>query len=340
MDNLFLIRSLTTAVNSLVPPPRRAWNRLFAAKQNMQGTDRLAFDIITGSEGLLPNLAVASPATVDAKTARTTVTVTAPRISNKRPMPDAQLNAWRAFGSQIGTEMARTWIAREQLDMRNKHDRTHEFQAVGALKGYIYDSDGTTLLVDYGLAATHRVTLTGDDLFSSPNSHPVERLRTWKRTIEDDSGTEITGWLAYLGYQVMDELLKNGDILTFMKYDKGSQMAESGRIQRLAEVELDEYNGSYLTDASVRTRFIEPYEIVLIGLCNDLVDCPYAPIIDNDAPDGVGNVTVSEAGRTVTNPFYSKSWREPDPAGTWIKVESRVLPVLQRPGAVIVARAV
>jgi hypothetical protein len=56
-------------------------------------------------------------------------------------------------------------------------------------------------------------------------------------------------------------------------------------------------------------------------------------VIDEEAPQGVGNVGPGEM-------FFSKSWTEKDPSGRWIKVESRPLPVLQRPGAIVYAKVV
>jgi len=336
MDNLFLIRTLTTAVNAMKSPSRVIYNRIFAQREHLEPSDRLAFEIITGSEGVLGNIAVSAPASVDTKTGRTVVTVTAPRISNKRFIHTSELNALRAYGQQIATEMMMSRIAREQRDMRNKHDRTLEFWAANALKGKIYDKDLSTVLVDYGVSASHLITLTGDDLWSSPNASPVTRLRAWKKTIEDDSGAAITGWVAFMGSEVMDALLTSGEVLDLMKYDRGSQLAETGRIQRLVEIEMHEYNGSFLDDDGVRRRFVGADEIILVGLCDDLVDVPYAPIVDDDAPGGVGNVGADGQGVM----FFSKSWKEEDPSGRWIKCESRPLPVLQRPGAVITATVV
>lgn len=340
MDNLFLIRTLTTAVNSMKSPARRIYNRLFQGRENMQASDRLAFDIITGSEGILPNISVNAPATVDEKTGVTTVTMKAPRVSNKRFIATADINAARAWGQQVGLMQMESRIGIEQKDMRNKHDRTLEYWAAGAIKGYIYDNDLSTVLVDYGLSSNHRITLTGDDLFSSPNSNPMKKLRSWKKTIEDDCGTSINGWLAYMGSNVMDALIEHAEVKDWLKTDRGAQVAENGRIERMAGVELDEYNGSFVDDNSTRRRFIEEGELVLIGLCDDLVSTPFAPVVDDDAPNGVGNIDFDSNGNPVPVLFFSKSWKVKDPSGRWVKVESRPLPVLQRPGAVIVATVV
>ncbi len=335
MDNLFKIRILTAAVNAIKAPARKVYNRIFAGFERMEPTDRLAFDVISGSEKLLGNISIFAPATVDDKTDRKTITMTAPRIANKRFVATAELNALRAYGA-AGVEMMKDRIAREQKDMRGKHDRTLEFWAVNALKGKIYDTDLTTVLVDYNIDATHQPVLTGTDLFTDAASNPVASIRAWKKLIEDDSGAVITGWIAYCGAGVMDALLANQAVRELLKYDKGSQIAESGRIQRLAEVELEEYNGSYIDGSGTRQRFIGNGEFLLVGLCDELADVPYAPVVDDDAPGGVGNI--GEGGKPVM--FFSKSWKKQDPSGRWIKCESRPLPCLKRPGAVVDATVI
>lgn len=331
MDNLFKIRTLTAAVNALKAPTRRIYNRLFAPYERMELSDRLAFDVISGSEGVLSNISIYAPSTVDDKTGRKTITLTAPRISNKRMIFTAELNAYRQFGGP-GVEMMKARIAREQLDMRGKHDRTLEFWAANALKGKIYDADLTTVLVDYNMAAEHKPTLVGTALWTDAASNPVNKIRSWKQLIEDDSAAAITGWLAFCGSGVMDALIKNDSVKDFLKHTVGNQVAENGTIERLSGVDIDEYSGSYVDASGTRHRFVGTDEFILVGLCEELTDVPYAPIVDEEAPGGVGN----GPGQV----FFSKSWPEKDPSGRWIKCESRPLPVLKRPGAVVVATVI
>ena len=47
MDNLFHVRRLTAAVNELRVPGMKVTDRLFRGKENLQPTDKLAFDVIT-----------------------------------------------------------------------------------------------------------------------------------------------------------------------------------------------------------------------------------------------------------------------------------------------------
>lgn len=336
MDDLFRIRVLTAAINSMMSPAMKIYNSIFRGKEHMEPSDRLAFEVISGSEGILKNISVYAPAEVTDKTGRKIVTLTAPRLAQKRFIHTAELNALRAYGKQFGLEQMKTRIAREQLDMKGIIDRTLEYWAVNALKGQILDSDLSTVLVDYNVAASHKPVYAGNNLWTNAASDPVNRLRTLKKLIEDDSGAAITGWKGYMGSNVMDALLQHTKVRELLRYGKGVQVAENGKITKLAEVELDEYNGSFLDDNGTRRRFIDENYFMLIGLCSDIVDVPYAPIVDSKAPGGVGNIDANGSGAL----YFSKAWDEEDPSGRWIKAETRPLPVLQRPGAVVYAKVV
>lgn len=336
MDDLFKIRVLTTAINAMKAPAMKIYNRIFRGKEHLEPSDRLAFEVITGSQRILKNISIYAPAAVTDKTGRKVITLIAPRLSTKRMIHTAELNALRAYGQQVGVEMMKDRIAREQKDMRNEHDRTLEFWTCNALKGIIYDSDLKTELVNYNVDSTHKPTLTGTDLWTNANSNPMNKIREFKRLIEDDSSAAISEWVSFIGPSAMDALLANTAVLNLLKYEKGRKIAEEEDVARLAKTEINEYTGSYLDDEGSRHRFIAPEYFMLIGMCEDIVDMPYAPVVDDDAPGGVGNVGADGNGVL----FFSKSWKKQDPSGRWIKAECRPLPVLQRPGAVIYAKVV
>jgi hypothetical protein len=334
MSDLFHVRALTTAVNSIQSPSMVVYNRVFRGREKFQNTDRLQFDVLTGSETVLPNLSAIAPAHVSDKAGRKTVTLTAPRLAHKRFISAAELNAAREAGG-IGPALMEDRVARELTDMKNAIDRTMEFWAAGALKGKIYDADLETVLVDYGVESKHKPTLSGTDKFTDAASKPLARIRAWQTLIEQDAGAVMTGWVAFVGSAVMDALMVHSDVIDLLKYTRGEAVANAGRISRLSEIELVEYNASFLKGGT-RKRFIEANEFVLVGLCEDVVSVEYAPVVDTEAPGGVGNVDENNQPQV----FFSKSWAEKDPSGRWIKVEARPVPVLQRPGAVVAAKAV
>jgi hypothetical protein len=331
MDNLFKTRVLTTAINALRPPGRKLFQRYFAPKANWQPTDRLAFDVISGSETVLKNIKVTAPAVIGSKTGRKTITMEAPRLSEKRLLHAAEVNAVRAWGA-LTTQLMQQKINVELSDLRNKFDRTLEFWAAYALRGKIYDSDLTTILLDYNFAVTHDLTLTSTECWDDDDGlSPVDRIRTWKKVIEVDAGHEIVRWDAWCGFDAMTSLLNHEKTKDIMKYQQGAQLVSEGRIARIAGVDIEEYNSSFVDDTGTRRYFIDPDEFILIGVGEDVFDCPYASVV-RDVGSGEGGM--SQPGDF----FFSDSWVEKDPAGRWILGETRPLPVIRRPEAIIRAK--
>lgn len=323
---------LTKTINAMKSPTQRLFDRYFRPKLNFQASEILEIEIITGSEKLMKTININAPATVRDKTGRKIINMSPPRLSQKRSVLTGELVNLRAYGSAVQLEQMKARIAREMRDMRNECDRTLEFWASRCIKGKIYDSDLSTVLVDYNFDSDHNVTLT--DLFwGDSDGNPVADIRTWKRLIEDDSTHPITHWHAFCGFNVMNTLLKNSYVQELIKYQKGVEVLDTGRIASLVGVEIEEYNGSFIDDSGTRQRFIDEDEFILIGEGEDVFDCPYAAIADDECPSGIGNVDINGKGML----FFSNSWPIRDPSGRWIKIETRPLPVLRRPSAIVVA---
>lgn len=325
MDNLFLTRALTAAVNKMRPVKTPILDKLFRRRRG-HTTDRLAIDIKLSAERVLPNISVYAPATVESKTDRKVITLSAPRFAPKRLISAADLNAVRAWGQEAGTELLATRIGDEQEDMRLEIDRTREFMAVKSLQGSVVDGDGTTL-VDFGFSEDQQPELENTDAWDDDASDPVADLRAWKRYISNRVPM-VTAWYGFCGSDAMDALLNNTSVQNLLKYQRGAQIAEEGRIANLAGVEIEEYFGSYKNSSGVVTEMYAAKEFILVGYSEDAMSEHYAPVMDLEAPTGVGTGQAAQM-------FFSKAWDEKDPSGKWIKVEARPLPVINRPEAIV-----
>lgn len=327
MDNLFKVRVLTLAVNNMKSVGTKVLDRVFRRRQG-QLSDRLAFDIKSGSEAILSSVSIYAPATVQNKTTRKTVVVEAPRFPQKRFLSTAELNAVRAFGQQASTELMATRIGDEQADMRLEIDRTREFMAMKALGGQIVDGSGT-VLVDFNLTGDQKPTLAGAAKWDQATGDPVKNIRGWKKYISDRVPS-VSEWIALCGSGTMDLLINNEKARQLLQYTAGQQIAEEGRIARLSGVNIDEYFGTYLDASNARQDMIGDKDFILVGWSPDAFSEQYAPSIDDDDPNGVGKGVAGQL-------FFSKSWKEEDPSGRWIKVEARPLPVVHRPEAIVYA---
>lgn len=325
----FTSRQLTSAVNLMKPAPTRVLDTVFSRKIR-QFNSIFEWDVKASTEGIMPNISVYAEATVRAQLGRQRVTCTAPRFSEKTLISAHDLENLRAFGG-LTQELLGQKIGDEQADMKARVDLTREFMAVKALQGTVVDKSGATL-VDYNFAASHTPTLTGDDLWTDAESNPVNQIRAWKKLITQEGGAG-TNFHAFCGTEAMDALIANSAVLELLKYSSGSQIAETGRIASLAGVSIEEYMGSYTTDAGVITDLIPADAFILVATGPNVAAELFAPIVDFKAPNGLGKPGMADM-------FFSKMWETEDPSGQWLKIEARPLPVIFQPKSIVCATVV
>jgi hypothetical protein len=326
MAGEFSPRALTTAVNLMKPAPTRVLDVVFPTKKR-QLSDTFSWDVKAGSEGLLPNISVAAEATVRGGIGRKNLTCKAPRYAEKEFITAAELNDMRKFGDASYPELLKERIAEEQYDMRQTVDLTREFQACKALSGQVVDKDGN-VLVDYNLPAAHTPTLTSTALWTDAASDPIGNIRAWKKLITQNGGP-VTGFAAFCGSDAMTALINNESVRGLLGFQAGQQIAETGGISKLAGVSsIEEYFGSYLNSSGTRFDLIPEDVFCLVGLGSQVAAELFAPVVDLQAPGGVGKGQAADI-------FFSKMWEVQDPSGQWLKVESRPLPVFFQPLCVV-----
>ncbi len=312
---------LTLAVNKMKPVATRVLDVVFKRKKR-QLSSVFSWDVRTSTNQLMEAIAVTAEAVVRGGVGRTNVTCNAPRYSEKELISAADLVDMRKFGSATEAEFLKERIGEEQADMKANMDLTREFQAIKALEGKVVDKNGKTI-VDFNFPAAHKPVLAGSALWTHADSDPIKNLRAWKKIITRSCGGVVTGWQAFCGTDAMDALMNNASALEKLKFLAGKQIAEEGRIARLAKVEIEEYDGAYTDSAGTVHDMIPANVFALVGLVPDGAAELFAPVVDLEAPGGVGKGKQADI-------FFSKMWDSKDPSGKWIKVESRPLPALMR----------
>ena len=320
MDN-FTPRRLTMAINKMKPVKTLILDKVFKRKKRSL-TSILSWDVKTSTNTLMASIATSAEATVRGGLGKVEVTCKAPRYAEKEFISADSMADMRKFGDAAASELLKERVADEQADMRANVDLTREFQAVKALEGIVVDKTGK-VLVDYKVPAEMKPILTGPALWTDEASSPIKNLRAWKKIISRASGGVVTEFVAYCGSDAMDALIDNPNVLEKLKFVLGQQVAEEGRVARLAKVSIEEYDGSYTDDDGVVHDMIPDNVFVLVGIVHDGAAELFAPVIDLDAPGGVGKGKEADI-------FFSKMWDWPEPSGKWVKIESRPLPVLTR----------
>jgi hypothetical protein len=325
LDQIFKVRVLTMAVNKMRPVVTRVLDIVFSRKKR-QLSGLFAWDIKSSNERILKNIRVAEAAQVTNGTNRRTVTCQAPRFAEKRLIAAADLESARKSG-EVGVLTIQEKVADEQSDMRGDVDRTREFMAVKCVSGQVVDESGA-VIVDYNFQAAQKPVLAAGKKWNEGGTAPISNIRAWKKWIGQRAS--VDRFVAICGSDAMDALIENESIGDKLKWVAGQQIAEEGRIAKLAGVVIEEYSQYYKDKDGVIQEMLPPNAFVLIGIGPETAAELYAPVVDLDSEGGVGSGKEAEI-------FFSKSWDEKDPSGKWLKVESRPLPVLFQPECIIFA---
>lgn len=235
-------------------------------------------------------------------------------------MADEVLNL-RAFGSETELASVQTLVNKKLARMRRNLDVTLEYQRLGALKGKVYDADGTTVLLD--LNTVFNLAQQTHDMNLDVTTTKVRNLIVQaKRKVEAAlGGLMYTGLVAFVAADFFDALVGHDDVKdAYDRFQNGSQRRDDLRTGfEMAGVKFEEYRGQ-----------VSGIDFIESG-CGYLV------------PTGVPDMFVShyapgdyvEAAGTNGLKYYSK--QEPKPMGKGIDLEAQSNPLMinTRPNAVI-----
>jgi hypothetical protein len=325
--DVFKTQNLTATVNAIKTVKTPVLDKVFGNKIRSLSS-HIEFDIETDAEGIQSSVPSGSPAKVINKDGFDHVVVEAPRFPEKFSIKPSDLDRIRQMGGE-GQVVLSQKVGRELAKLKARTDRTREFMAVKALSGKVVDGSNKSL-IDFSFPTANKPALTGTALWSDADSDPVKNLRAWKKLIMQGTGGAVDKFVAFCGSDVMDALLENAKVLDLMKYQKGSQLAEQGRITGLAGVEIEELLSSYKASGT-RTDMIPANYIALVGVGFENAAEMFAPVEDFKAPNGIGKGKAAGV-------FFSKSWETEDPSVRWVKAEARPLPVIMRPGCIVWAK--
>jgi hypothetical protein len=261
----------------------------------------------------------------------TTRTYKVPYIKEKIPTTAGDLLV-RAIGENIYSPLtpvarAQARLASELSDLDDMITRAEEIQAAQALfsgKVTCYDENGIAMAeIDFGLDATHKLTLSGSDLWSADSFKKnalLKQLRGYRKLLIKDSGLAPTDII--LGSDAADQFIsivdpddeKSG--LSSVRVERGQidiQNLPSGVTYWGYFKELgcdiwsyDEYYLSGSTDTA-----IVPAKKIWMGSRNARFDRNYGAIKDLDS--------------LMSVPRFAKSWKTDDPSTRWLMLQSAPL---------------
>jgi hypothetical protein len=214
--------------------------------------------------------------------------------------------------------------------------------------------EGIDKVVDYEMPASHKLTLTGNDLFTNSSSDPVALFTSWQRLIQQD-GKMGPADFAIMGRNVRDAFLSHPKIsanatslLNTLRVDLGvinPAMLPTGA-EFLGTLRLYAYNEYYEDDSGV-THDMMPADKIFIGFSRARNIFAYGAIQDLQSPASMSNTSRIPTGlpSLPRNNLYAmsrfpKTWFTEEPSAQILMIQSAPLPIMSQPACFASIKAV
>lgn len=318
-DPAFSVTSLTDAIlKAKYLPARLGQLGLFRSKGIP--TTSIMVEEKDGQLTLIANTPRGGPGSHIGESKRTARQFKLAHLQRESTINADEVQDVRAFGSEQATSNAQDLVNERLAILRQMHEATHEHLRIGALKGIIYDSDGSTpiynLFTEFGVSqqtAELDVTATG-----KTRSGVVAAKRLIETELGDTSG--ITGYRAICGYSFFDDFIEGADVVKSLQYQEGQVLREDLRTGfSFGGVTWEEYRGSV-----GGVSFIDADKAYLFPEGADIFRMFFGP------------ADFIEANNTVGLPIYAKQAADAE-FNRWVKVhtQSNPLALCLRPRAVV-----
>nr|VFK12787.1 MAG: Phage major capsid protein E [Candidatus Kentron sp. LFY] len=339
--NLFETRTMLAALEEMKPVRTFLLDSFFVNTRTF-GTEAVDIDIVKGKRKMAPFVSPYSQGKVMRRDGYKTETFKPPYIKPKRPTraqdfltrtPGEAVYA----GSLTPQQRAARQLGKDLMELREGIVRREEWMAAQALTTgkVIAVGEGINAEVDFNMAMTHKITLSGTSLWTDASADPIKNLRTWKRMIAQDCG--VTADRLIIGAQVVDPLYER------LKGKLDTRRIDLGFIkpQELANgvtyigylndpgVDIFTYDEWYLGDDDQEHPMV-PEETIILGSTRARTLRAYGAIQD---------VSAIESGM-VEAQYYPKSWVENDPSARFLMIQSAPLVIPTQIDGFMFARVV
>lgn len=315
----FSMVSLTDAFIKAPHQPRRLGQLgLFGAKGI-----RTTTAVVEEKNGRLSLIATTPrggvPSTIGAEK-RTARSFVVPHLERESVIMADELQGVRAFGSESETEAYQAIAAERLADLRKMHEVTLEFHRMGAIKGQILDSDGSTVI--YNLFTEFGVTQqTHDIALSNAATNVRNEAIAIQRKSEGELGDDmVTGYRAFCGDTFFDDLVKHASVTGALQYQESNMLRTDLRAGfEYGGIVWENYRGTV-----GGTAFVPAAEAYVVPLGTNIFQTYYAP------------ADYLETVNTIGQPLYAKIVTDDD-LQRWVKIhtQSNPLAINLRPRAVI-----
>jgi hypothetical protein len=345
--DIFDTRTMLEAIEQMKRPANFLRDTFFP-RAHQSESDTVDVDIIKGKRRMAPFVSPLSEGKAVENIGFSTSTLKPGYVKPKMPTTAAQLLK-RAPGEVLYAggmtieQRAAAKLGKDLSDLMDQIDRREEWMAAKALDLGAYtmkikgDSGDQSVVVDFLMANTHKITLAGVDLWSAGTSDKIGDLQAWANLCRKDSGVNPTD--VVFGEDACAAFLADTKILALLdnrRIDMGqinprqlpNGVSYIGHINAPnLSVDLWSYAEWYLDeDTGVETPMVPAAKVWMGSSLAANTKC-HAVIQDMEA--------IAEGQAAVSR--FPKSWLTKDPSVQWLMVQSAPLIALNQPDAFVSA---
>lgn len=333
-SNLFTLRAMTAAINDLPYVPNRLGQLGIFREQGISTTVAM-IEKRNNQLYLVENKPRGATAKQNEQELRDGIPLKCSHLPvEDRLMADEVQNV-REFGTDNQLQAVETKRNEKLATMTRSLEATIEHHRIGAIKGIVYDADGTSVLYNlfdlFGISQEAEVDFNLDDWVASPETYKVtgairKKCSAVIRKIEDALGaTPYSGIYSLASPEFFDDLVDHPESRdAFNRWMDGQALRD--RVARrtffYAGIMFEEYRGKV-----GNTSYIEA------GKAHFFPTGAADNFVLNFAP-----ANFIETVNTIGIPMYAKG--VPDQAGRWIDIyaQSNPLAFCTRPKTLLKAK--
>jgi len=334
--DLFSTNVMLQVVTSLKRPPQFLLDRFFPNIQT-EMTEEIHFDVEDKARRIAPFVSPVVEGKVVASQGFTAHTFQPAYVKDKRVF-DTSRPLKRAIGERIGGALTpenrvRRFLAQDLIDQIECVDRRLEVMAAEALRtgAITVSGDGyPTRNVDFERDAGLTVVESGAAAWDQEDVHPLDDLQDYSQLVLQKSGAmprdvvmTVDVWKVFRVHADVKDRL---DIrrATAGEMNLGAQMNEGATYMgNIDGFNIFVYAGWYVNDAGTEVPILPAGTVILSGSQLEGVRA-FGAIRDHDAG-------------FMPEPYYPKSWVEPDPSVRYLLMQSAPIPVPFRVNAGLAA---
>lgn len=331
-SDAFGVVALTDAINLLKFIPGRI-NSMGLFGESSVATTNVALEFKNNTVRLIPPTPRGGPGVTIEKLKRTMRVLAVPHFEINDAVMAEEVQNIRPWGSESGLETVMN-VVTERLGVHTQSaDATQEYSRMGAIKGIITYSDGTTLNLFTEMGVTQEPEIAFDLTNVSPVDGALRRkCATAIRLISANmEGTPFSEVRSFCGDAFFDDLLANKEVRDTYKGWPEAQILREGYVEpngqsygafEFGGIIWENYRGNIGGQAYVHTDKCHIYPVGAPGFFKTV----FAPADYNE--------TVNTLGKRR----YAKQYAMPNDKGIHFDTQFNALEYVTRPKALLVGR--